>query len=121
MIPIEKFVTRLPELGNVQSMLDAFFSESGATSPALRKAIEARAAELNGGKRQVSDTVAAIPDVVQAYVDKVAKDAYKVLDGDFEAMKEAGFSEDYIYEITLVATTGATLARLERGLELLEE
>ena len=120
MLPIEKFVPRLPELGNVGLMLDAFFSEPGATSPALRKAIEARSAELNGGKREASGTSAAIPEVVQTYVDKVAKDAYKVLDSDFEAMKEAGYSEDYIYEITLAATTGATLARLERGLELLE-
>ena len=87
----------------------------------LRKIIEARAACLNGGKREAVYEGVTIPDIVQTYVDKVAGDAYKVLDSDFVAMKEAGFSEDYIYEVTLAATTGASLARLERGLELLEE
>jgi hypothetical protein len=35
-------------------------------------------------------------------------------------MKRAGYSEDEIFEITLSATLGPSLARLERGLALLD-
>ena len=46
--------------------------------------------------------------------------AYKTTDEDVAALKRAGYSEDEIFEITLSATLGASLARLERGLALLD-
>lgn len=50
---------------------------------------------------------------------KVARHAYTVTDGDIAALREAGYSEDAIFEITLSAAVGAGLARLERGLAVL--
>ena len=118
-LPIRRFIARLPELRYLGTMLDAFFGRPGSVSPALREAIEARSAQLNGGMR--SSQRESLPSSIQTYVDKVAVEAYKVLDEDFDRMKDAGYSEDFIYEVTLAATTGASLARLERGLGLLEE
>jgi hypothetical protein len=46
--------------------------------------------------------------------------AYKVTDKDIEALKQAGYSEDAIFEITISAAVGAAYARLERGLEILK-
>ena len=38
---------------------------------------------------------------------------------DIEELKGCGYSEDAIFEITLCAAVGASMARLERGLEIL--
>jgi len=44
-----------------------------------------------------------------------------VTDADIEGLLRAGFSEDEIFEVTASAALGAALARLERGLAVLEE
>jgi hypothetical protein len=78
--------------------------------------VEAYAARLSGGTRVKHE----IPIDLVAYVDKVALYAYKTTDQDIEQLKEAGYSEDEIFEITLCASVGASLARLERGLMALK-
>ena len=103
----------------IGTLLEHLFSVAGATSPEVRREVEERAACLNGADRPKSSS--GLPPVVANYVDKVAVEAYKVLDRDIDAMRDAGLSEDYIHEVTLAATTGASLARLDRGLTILEE
>ena len=58
-----------------------------------------------------------LPDELRPYIDKVAKNAYKVVDGDIDRLREAGYSEDAIFELTLAAALGAARARLDTGLE----
>ena len=53
---------------------------------------------------------------LQGYVDKVTLHAYKVTDKDMQQLKETGYTEDVILEVTLCAGVGASLARLECGL-----
>lgn len=65
--------------------------------------------------------VAELPADLRAYVDKVAKHAYRITDEDVEALTRAGYSEDAIFEITAAAALGAAIARLERGLIALHE
>jgi alkylhydroperoxidase family enzyme len=50
------------------------------------------------------------------YLDKVRTHAYRVTDADVQALKDAGYSEDQIFEHTVSAAVGAGLARLEAGL-----
>ena len=50
------------------------------------------------------------------YLEKVRLHAYKVTDADVQALKDAGFSEDQIFEHTVSAAVAAGLARLEAGL-----
>jgi alkylhydroperoxidase family enzyme len=59
------------------------------------------------------------PPEFAAYLDKVRLTAYEVTDEDVEALKEAGFSEDQIFEHTVSAAVAAGLARLEAGLAAL--
>ena len=66
-----------------------------------------------------SVSLAEIPEALRVYVDKVALHAYKVTDRDIEELKQAGYSEDAIFEITLSAALGAGMSRLERGLAAL--
>jgi alkylhydroperoxidase family enzyme len=53
------------------------------------------------------------------YLDKVRRHAYKVTDDDVEALKEAGHSEDEIFEQTVSVAVAAGLERLDVGLEAL--
>jgi alkylhydroperoxidase family enzyme len=56
------------------------------------------------------------PPEFASYLEKVRLHAYKVTDGDVLALKEAGFSEDEIFEHTVSAAVAAGLSRLDAGL-----
>jgi alkylhydroperoxidase/carboxymuconolactone decarboxylase family protein YurZ len=47
--------------------------------------------------------------------------AWEITDADIEALKQAGFEEDQIFEATVCAAPGAELARLEKGLAVLRQ
>ena len=59
------------------------------------------------------------PREFAAYLEKVRLHAYRVTDADVESLKEAGFSDDQIFEHTVSAAVAAGLARLEAGLAAL--
>jgi alkylhydroperoxidase family enzyme len=105
----------------VRGLVDSVLTTPGATDPALRRTIEARSAAFGGrpGTVKPENTQEDIPEALRAYVDKVARHAYKVTDGDLDDLKKAGYSEDAIFEITLSAALGAGMSRLERGLAAL--
>jgi alkylhydroperoxidase family enzyme len=84
------------------------FGPSESTAPALRRAA-------------ADQRLAEVPVNLRDYVAKVAQHAYKVTDEDVEALKQAGYSEDQIYEITAAAAVGAALKRLERATQVLED
>jgi len=102
---------------NTQRMIDAVLTSPGDTDPALRRAVEAGAAEPGGC---LAATTGEVPAELAAYIKKVALHAYKTTDEDIEALRQAGYSEDAIFEITLSAALGAGIARLERGLAALK-
>jgi len=85
---------------------DTVLTHPGVTETTLRRAVDAQTGD--------------VPPNLKAYVEKVAKHAYKVTDNDVEALKQAGYSEDAIFEITVSASVGAANARLERGLAALK-
>jgi len=59
------------------------------------------------------------PDAMARYLRKVHERAYTVVDGDVEALKAAGLSEDEIFEQTVAAAIGEGLRRLDRANEVL--
>jgi alkylhydroperoxidase family enzyme len=59
------------------------------------------------------------PPEFVSYLEKVRLHAYKVTDGDVQALKEAGYSEDEIFEQTVSTAVAAGLERLEAGLRAL--
>jgi hypothetical protein len=59
------------------------------------------------------------PPEFESYLAKVRQGAYAVTDRDVQELKDAGFTEDEIFEQTVSAAVGAGLLRLERGLEAL--
>ena len=90
-------------------LTDAVINTTGETSAALRQAVLDQAQGEPDG----------VPPVLHAYVDTVARQAYRVTDGDVQALQRAGYSDDALFEITVAAAVGAALQRLDRGLAAL--
>jgi alkylhydroperoxidase family enzyme len=63
--------------------------------------------------RRAAATGGPLPEPAQRYVDKVHRHAYRVVDGDVEALRDAGWSDEAIFELTVAAAVGAGLRRLE--------
>jgi hypothetical protein len=101
----------------IEALYRALVTNRGQTSSELRKTLEAYGARLRGARLEAS----ALPKELETYADKVARYAYRVTDEDIEGLKESGYTEDQIYEITLCLAIGAGLGRLEHGLSVLEE
>ena len=54
-----------------------------------------------------------------AYLEKVSERAFAVVDRDIEALKEAGLSEDEIFEQTVAVAIAEGLRRLDRAREVI--
>ena len=107
-----------PTAAYPDALLRALMTAPGDTTADLRRAIETRAGLLSG-RRPGTTSHPDLPATVAAYVEKVALHAYRVTDADIDGLREAGYSEDAVFEITLSAALGAGLARLERGMAAL--
>jgi hypothetical protein len=79
-----------------------------------------RYAELIGELRAAAQPDREAPPTFETYLGKVRTGAYAVTDGDVEALKAAGHSEDEIFEQTVSAAVAAGLLRLDAGLKALE-
>jgi hypothetical protein len=99
----------------VRHLREATLSGAGVTDPLLRQAVEARAARLGGRIAGESE----VPSAVAAFVEKVAQHAFTITNADVAALRQSGYSEDALFEITASAALGAGLGRLERGLAAL--
>lgn len=69
--------------------------------------------------RDVVSATAPAPAEMDGYLEKVRDRAYAVVDGDVEALKEAGFSEDAIFEQTVAVAIAEGLLRLDRAAEVI--
>lgn len=103
-------------LGSLQAVADAILGVAGNLTLALRHAAFARAAELAGSSHTVTPQ---LPAPLVTFVEKVARHAYKVTDSDIDALHEAGYSDDAIFEAVIAASVGAGLSRLKVGLRAL--
>jgi alkylhydroperoxidase family enzyme len=61
-----------------------------------------------------------VPEQLRALVDKVAKHAYKVTDGDIAAAKAAGYTEDQIFELVVCAAIGQANRQYDNALAALK-
>ncbi len=102
----------------VERLKTAVLNTRGVTDSALRRAIETRAA-IAGGRP--ASPAPSLPADVERYVDLVARHAYRVTDADVQSLKQAGYPEDAIFEITASAAVGAGVGRLEAGMRVLRE
>lgn len=104
-------------IANIQRLAHAVLNSPGDTDTVTRHAVEEHCARSGGSS---TSTTGDLPAGLAGYLNKVAWHAYKTTDEDIEALQQAGYSEDAIFEVTLSAALGAGLARLERGLAALK-
>ena len=65
---------------------------------------------------QLRANVAATPPApteMSAYLEKVRRHAYEVTDADVQALKDAGYSEDEVFEQTVAVAISEGLRRLD--------
>lgn len=62
-----------------------------------------------------------VPEAARALIDKVAKNAYKVIDEDIAAAKAAGLSEDQLFELVVCAALGQATRQLDAAMSALDE
>jgi hypothetical protein len=91
---------------SIDRFAGAILETPGDADLELRAAVEAFAAGHQ----------AELPEHLRAYVEKVAARAYTVTDADVDGLRDAGYSEDAIFELTLAAALGAARARWTAGL-----
>ena len=93
------------ELGR-QRLLTA----EGATDPALRRSVEAFVTAQWEHNR---DSAPQIPADLEPYLKKLSLHAYRVTDSDIDALHGSGYTDEMIYEITMVGSIAAALVGLE--------
>ena len=69
--------------------------------------------------RQAAQPDRDAPPDFAPYLDKVRRHPYRVTDEDIQALRDAGYSEDVIFEQTVSVAAAAGLKRLEAGLGVL--
>jgi alkylhydroperoxidase family enzyme len=69
--------------------------------------------------REAAEPDREAPPDFAPYLEKVRRHAYRVSDRDIQALEEAGYSEDAIFEQTVSVAVAAGLERLEAGLGVL--
>ena len=71
------------------------------------------------GQLRAASPAREAPPEFAAYLDKLRRHAHQITDEDVQALKDAGFSEDEIFEHTVSAAVAAGLERLDAGLRTL--
>lgn len=91
-------------------------SADGVTNPELRLGVEAFVAAQWGVSRPEAP---AVPGELVPYLKKLALHAYRIIDDDTDALRGAGYSDEAVYEITIVGAFGTALIGLEKLFETL--
>jgi len=111
----EAYAGHVPK--EVEKLTHAIRSGPGITTPELRTAVEARVATLTGAGRPELG----VPDSLEEYLGLVACRAADITDGHIDQLKQAGWTEAEIYEVTVAGSAGAGLSRLETAWSALWE
>ena len=87
---------------------------------ALASRILEGAGEASPSVRRAAFNNSGLPESQAALVDKVARSAYEVTDGDITAVRESGLSEDQVFEIVVCAAIGQATRQYDGALAALE-
>jgi hypothetical protein len=99
---------------NFEELRKAVLEEPGVTSPEER----ARIANWSSNPDQVPANQQ-FPEPLAKLLNKVARYAYTVTDEDVQAVLDAGYAEDAVFEMILSAAVGSARVRYEYGMAAL--
>jgi|SRR5579859_971462 len=95
----------------VERAISSLLGSPGQTETSLRRAVFDRV-RLENGK---------VPENISPLVKKIDVQPWAVNDEDILRAREAGYSEDQLFELILAAAVGAGVRRLDAGLRAMEE
>jgi hypothetical protein len=107
---IEEVRSKMGLPKKVRITIEALLGPLGKSDPALRVAVFERTRESAGE----------IPSGLRELVEKIDQRPWMVSDEDFNKLRQAGYSEDQVFELTVAAAAGAGVRRFEAGLRALE-
>lgn len=111
-----------PKFRLLQELVKDFETVESETPTSLRRDFVSRGRQWGRGEvPEASAEALGVSEKLLKYGDKCARYAYRVLDREVDDLSEEGVSDVEIADVTLAATLGVSLARLEQGLALLEE
>jgi alkylhydroperoxidase family enzyme len=105
----------------LRDLLEGIGNRRAPLVRALAQSVLLGPGSLPAELRQAAARNCGLPPRAAAYVEKVARHAYKVTDEDMEALRQAGYSEDQIYELTVSAALGAGLERARAAFRAVRE
>ena len=107
----------------LESLRRAVLEGTGDSTPELRQETAAACAALaeTGERPAVASGDGQPTAALDAWVDKVARHAYQTLDRDVDALREEGWSDDAIFELTVAAAYGSARGRYDRARAAIEE
>jgi hypothetical protein len=89
-----------------------------------RKALARRILEGNGNasrsERRAAFDNSGLAQPLSSLVDKVARHAYRITEGDFAAVKASSLSEDQIFEVVVCAAVGEATRQYDVALAALQ-
>ncbi|HWZ42634.1 MAG TPA: hypothetical protein VNW97_04125 [Candidatus Saccharimonadales bacterium] len=99
----------------VQKVIEALLGPSGKSDQALRQAVFERT------RSHAAEILAVHPEAVElcALVEKISERPWTVSDEDFDQLRQVGYSEDQIFDLTVASAAGAGVRRFEAGLRAL--
>jgi alkylhydroperoxidase family enzyme len=100
----------------VQNVIEALLGPAGKSDPALLRAVFDRT------RRGAGEIPAMQPGAseLREWVKKIDERPWTVSDEDFSRLRQVGYPEDQIFELTVASAAGAGVRRFEAGLRALE-
>jgi alkylhydroperoxidase family enzyme len=98
----------------------AYQRHAGELAALLRAVLESPAV-TDPGTRAAAYQGDELPPQLLQYVAKVRGESHRITDADVQALLAAGYSQDAVFEMTVAASLGAAMERLDAGLRLLRE
>jgi len=87
---------------------------------ALARRILQGAGKASPSERRTAFNNSGLAEPLGALVDKVARHAYRVTDGDIAAARVSGLSEDEVFEIVVCAAVGQATRQYDTALAALD-
>lgn len=97
-----------------QQLRAAVLEGPGTVSPAERQ----RIADWSANREQ-EPASQQFPEPLASLLTKITRYAYKVTDEDIQALLEAGYAQDAIFDSVVSAALGTAIRRYERGMAVL--
>jgi alkylhydroperoxidase family enzyme len=87
----------------------------------LRRAVITTPGAATLDERAAAESASPTGTAADAYLDKVRRTSYRIVDADIDSLRATGMTEDAILELTLAAALGEATRVFERSIRALLE